>query len=149
MSEGYSRLIGIPLAVWERDGLIASLAKAGLLAEDVTTPGPLFWRFENEAMPVGFGGLELYGDQALLRSVVTLPPMRKRGIGRGIVAALEVEARIRACRALWLLTPGADFFAHLGYRRCERADMPKVLQETEQAAKLCPASAIAMTKRLD
>ena len=69
------RLQRAPLAVWEREGLKAALVKAGLPADDVGDPALLFWRFETfEDVPVGFGGLELHGDDALLHSVVTLPP---------------------------------------------------------------------------
>lgn len=143
------RLTSLPLAVWERDGLAAALKKAGLPTEDVSEPGPLFWRFENDDIPVGFGGLEIHGDQALLRSVVTLPPLRKRGIGRAIIAALETEARNRGCRAIWLLAPASDYFTRLGYRQRERSDAPKAIQATPQFGKLCPPSAIALLKRLD
>jgi N-acetylglutamate synthase-like GNAT family acetyltransferase len=142
--------VALPLAVWEREGLAASLIKAGLPAEDVTAPTPLFWRFEHEDGPVGFGGLEIHGDQALLRSVVTLPPVRNIGIGGAIVAALEMEARIRGCRDVWLLTDTAvDFFARLGYRKYERADVPEAMQETAQFTRFSPVSATAMMKRLD
>lgn len=148
MSEGHTPIVGIPIAEWERDGLIAALSRAGLPVEDVRLPGPLFWRFENNDVPVGFGGLEVHGDHALLRSIVTLPPVRKRGIGRAIVAALELEARIRACRTAWLLAPAADFFLRLGYRECERGDVPKAIQQTAQFTRLCPASALPMVKDL-
>ncbi len=101
---------------------------------------PLFWRFENDDVPVGFGGLEIFGDQALLRSVVTLPPVRNRGIGNAIVASLETEARIRGCRAVWLVTEKAvAFFAGLGYRACERSEAPKIAREAASFA--CPATA--------
>ena len=95
------RLQRSPLAVWEREGLKAALVKAGLPADDVGDPSVLFWRFETfEDVPVGFGGLELYGEDALLRSVVTLPPLRQIGMGRAIVSALEVEARANQCRTI-------------------------------------------------
>jgi N-acetylglutamate synthase-like GNAT family acetyltransferase len=142
--------VALPLAVWEREGLAAALIKAGLPAEDVTDPTALFWRFEHEDGPVGFGGLDIHGDQALLRSVVTLPPVRNRGIGTAIVALLELEARVRGCRDVWLLTDTAvNFFDRLGYRKFERADVPAALQKTAQFVRLCPASATAMMKRLD
>lgn len=144
------RLIALPLAVWERDGLSAALAKAGLPTDDLRAPGLLFWRFENEDVPVGFGGLEVHGDQALLRSVITLPPLRKRGFGRAMVAALETEARIRGCRAVWLLaTTAADFFAKLDYARCDHAEVPQVVLATRQFATADAASYTAMVKRLD
>ena len=56
------RLLALPLAAWERDGLKAALVKAGLPADHVGDPRLLFWRFEtHEDVPVGFGGLELHG----------------------------------------------------------------------------------------
>jgi N-acetylglutamate synthase-like GNAT family acetyltransferase len=128
--------------------LAAALAKEGLPADDLQSAHPLFWRFESDALPVGFGGLEIFGSQALLRSLVTLPPVRGRGIGGAMVAALEMEARIRGCRTVWLLThKAANFFARLGYRACERAEAPKPIREAAHFAR--PASASAMMKRLD
>ena len=63
----------------------------------------------------GFGGLEIHGADALLRSVVTLPQLRRIGMGTAIVSALEVEARARQCRAIYLLTASeAKFFGRLG-----------------------------------
>jgi N-acetylglutamate synthase-like GNAT family acetyltransferase len=143
------QVTGLPLSPWEREGLIAALAGAGLPTADVQAPGPLFWRFENDEGPLGFGGLEIHDDQALLRSVVTLPPLRRRGFGRAIVETLETEARVRDCNAVWLLAKETGFFARLGYRQCAREEMPKALRETALFTRLCPASTIAMTKRLD
>lgn len=141
--------VGLPLAVWEREGLVAALGKAGLPADDIETSGPLFWRFENDDTPVGFGGLEVFGDQALLRSVVTLPPVRGRGIGSAIVASLETEAFARSCRDIWATTDtAANFFTRLGYRACERTEAPKAIRATAQFARADAGSAICLTKRL-
>ena len=109
-------LVALPLAVWERDGLKAALTKAGLPADDIFTPGPQFWRFTtDDDVPAGFGGIEMYGADALMRSVVTLPPLRGRGVGQGIVRALEAEAVVMKCGAAWLLTTTArEFFGKLG-----------------------------------
>ena len=140
--------VGLPLAVWERDGLAAALGKAGLPADDLQADGPLFWRFEHDDVPVGFGGLEVLGDQALLRSVVSLPPVRGRGIGSGILASLETEARARGCRMIWLVTEHAvDFFAHRGYRKTERLAAPEPIQETGEFTRT--ANGAAMMKELD
>ena len=144
-------LNAIPLASWEREGVAAALRRAGLPADDVDAPGRLFWRFEGDDLtPVGFGGLEVHGDDALLRSVVTMPPLRRRGIARAIVAALEAEARIAGCGAIWLLTTSqAPLFDRLGYKACERADVPPSIRATQQFVALCPTSATVMTKPLD
>lgn len=143
------RPLAFPLAPWEREGLAAALAKAGLPANDVRETDRLFWRFEHNDVPAGFGGLEVHGKDALLRSVVTLPPMRRQGIGSAIVAALETEARIAGCRNVWLLTTSAPaFFEALGYTQRERAAVPEGIRGTQEFAALCPANATVMTKAL-
>ena len=150
MTAAPPRLSAIPLATWERDGVKAALTKAGLPAEDADSATLHFWRFEmDDLTPVGFGGLEIHGEHALLRSVVTLPPLRRRGIGRGIVKALEAEAQIAGCRAIWLMTTtAAELFGRLGYESCERTRVPAAIRQTQQFAVLCPASATVMTKSL-
>lgn len=147
---GPSRIISFPLAKGERDGLMAALKRAGLPMEDVKEADHLFWRFETaDNMPAGFGGLEIHGTDGLMRSVVTLPPVRGRGIGGAIVTAIETEAAIAGCRALWLLTESAvPFFRRLGYQECARAAVPEAIRMTPLFASLCPASATAMVKRL-
>ena len=144
------RLIATPLQPWERDGVAAALVKAGLPADDIGDPYVLLWRFETyEDVPVGFGGLEIHGDDALLRSVVTLPPMRHRGIARAMIAALEAEAQIAGCRTMWLLTTSAaQLFDRLGYAACERAGVPKAIRQTQQFTASCPVPATVMAKPL-
>jgi N-acetylglutamate synthase-like GNAT family acetyltransferase len=143
-------LIALPLAVWERDGLKAALTRAGLPADDIFAPGPQFWRFAtHDDVPAGFGGIEVHGTDALLRSVVTLPPLRRRGIARAIVAALEAEAIVMKCSAVWLLTATArQLFEKLGYVAVDRAQVPAAIRASTQYSSLCPDSATVMVKRL-
>lgn len=150
MALAASHLVAMPLAAWERDGLAAALQGAGLPIDDLAEPGRLFWRFETaDTAPVGFGGLEILREDALLRSVVTLPPLRHRGIGAAIVASIEEEARQHRCAALWLLTASAkSFFDRLGFAACDRAVVPDAVRNSRQFASLCPDSAIVMMKRL-
>lgn len=126
------------------------LAKARLPVDDVDEPGRLFWRFESsDLVPLGFGGLEIHGKDALLRSLLTLPPAQKRGVGRGMVAALEIEALAAGAQRMWLLTmDAAPFFARLGYAECARDKVPAAIKGTAQWQQLCPASAVSMYKRL-
>jgi N-acetylglutamate synthase-like GNAT family acetyltransferase len=144
------RLIATPLAAWEREGVKAALVKAALPADDVDDPRVLLWRFETlDAIPVGFGGLEIFGSDALLRSLVTLPPLRHTGMGAAMVAVLEIEARALKCRAIYLLT-GSDarFFARLGYAACAHDDVPAEVRASRQFAALCPPTATAMVKHI-
>jgi N-acetylglutamate synthase-like GNAT family acetyltransferase len=146
----HRRLLATPLAAWERDGLKAALVRAGLPADDVGDARLLFWRFETiEGTPVGFGGLEIHGSDALLRSLVTLPPLRQIGMGAAMVAVLEIEARALKCRAIYLLTTSdTKFFGRLGYAPCARSDVPPAIRGSRQFAALCPPSAAAMVKHI-
>lgn len=143
-------LVAIPLAAWEREGLSAALKKAGLPADDVAEPSRHFWRFSfADDIPAGFGGLEIHGADALMRSITTLPPLRGRGFGRAIVKALEAEAVMLKCRSVFLLTTSAQaFFEKLGYAAIDRATVPDSIRATTQFAALCPDSAAVMRKRL-
>ncbi len=144
------RLFARPLKLGERGALSKALVRARLPVEDLETPGPLFWRFETtDSIPTGFGGLEIHGEDALLRSLLILPPLRSRGLGTVVVAQLETEAALHGCRAVWLLTEAASgFFDRLGYARCDRAVVPQKIRQTSQFAALCPASADVLLKRL-
>ena len=144
------RLQATPLAAWERDGVGAALLGAGLSAEDIGDPNVLLWRFETyEDVPAGFGGLEIHGADALLRSVVTLPPLREVGIGAAIVAALEEQAQASNCRTIYLLTTSeAEFFGRLGYAPCARDEVPEGLRASRQFAALSPPTATVMVKRV-
>jgi N-acetylglutamate synthase-like GNAT family acetyltransferase len=147
---GALRLIATPLAPWERDGLRAALVKAGLPADDIADPRLYFWRFETyEDVPVGFGGLEIHDSDAVLRSIVTLPPLRQLGMGGAIVAKLEDEARVHKCRAIYLVTTSEeDFFAEQGYSPCKRSEVPKAVRGSGEFAALPASASVAMVKRL-
>jgi amino-acid N-acetyltransferase len=143
-------LIATPLAAWERDGIKTALAKARLPADDIHEERVLVWRFETiQAIPVGFGALEIFGSDALLRSLVTLPPLRQVGMGAAMVAMLETEARALKCRVIYLLTASdTRLFGRLGYAACARSDVPEAVRASRQFAALCPPSAVAMVKHI-
>jgi len=144
------RLRAVPLATFERDGLKVALRKAGLPCEDVEESGPLFWRFDaDDDMPAGFGGLELHGPDALLRSVVTLPPRRGAGFGRAIVVAIEQEARLRGCDTIYLLTQEPDYFTRSGYAALSRDAVPDAVRTSSQFHSQACAAAKAMVKELE
>jgi GNAT superfamily N-acetyltransferase len=142
-------LFALPLATWERDGLKAALARAGLPAGDVAHDGPLFWRFERDDMPVGFAGIEVHGTDALLRSLITLPPVRQQGIGGAMIDKMEVEARARGASAIYLLTRDyVTFFAKLGYTACGRDRLPPAIAAAGPFAEPSLADGTPMVKQV-
>jgi amino-acid N-acetyltransferase len=96
---------------------------------------------------VGVVGLEVYGQFALLRSLVVSSERRGCGLGRRLVGAVEDTARASGVTALYLLTTNAaEFFESFGFRRIDRAEAPVQIRATSQFEHLCPATAILMVK---
>jgi amino-acid N-acetyltransferase len=94
---------------------------------------------------VGGVALELYGEEALLRSLVVSPTERGAGLGERLTTAALELARARGARRVWLLTTTAErFFPRFGFRVVERSALPAVLGASAELRGACPASAVAM-----
>jgi N-acetylglutamate synthase-like GNAT family acetyltransferase len=131
------------------ESLRAALAGAGLPVDDLTDAGRSFYRFSRDGETVGFGGLELYGEAALLRSIVVLSDRQGFGFGHAITLGLLDEAHRKGAGVAYLLTESAaSFFQSLGFRSIARDEAPTAILTTRQAASLCPASAALMVRSL-
>jgi arsenate reductase len=130
--------------------LVAALKAVDLPTDDLADGGRSFFAFRSlSGRLVGFGGFELYGEEAFLRSLVVLPEARGTGVGKAIVARLARRAFDRGGRRLWLLTTtAAPFFEKIGFKRVDRADAPAAILATRQAQGLCPASAVVLTRAI-
>lgn len=129
--------------------LQSALKAAHLPTDDLTEAGRAFYQAEHQGQLVGFGGLELYGDCALLRSVVVVADQRGRGFGQTITRKLLDQAHRDGASAVYLLTDtAAPFFQSLGFTPIDRAAAPPTILQTRQAASLCPASAALMVAHL-
>lgn len=94
---------------------------------------------------VGVAGIEIYGEDGLLRSVAVAPEQRGTGQGALLVRnRLEWAAKHRL-RAVYLLTTTAvDFFARMAFSPVERDAVPEAVRASEEYARVCPASATVM-----
>jgi amino-acid N-acetyltransferase len=107
------------------------------------------FRFSESGRLVGLGGLEIYGNQALLRSIAVAKEFQDKKAGRFICNWLEKWAAENHLSELYLLTTTASgFFAHLDYRVIRRDIFPEPLKQTSQFSELCPASSVCMMKNL-
>ena len=125
----------------------AALGKAGLPFDDRAEPDVVLFAFAQDGVVVGYGGLELYGPDALLRSIVVAPDRRRAGFGRGIVEHLLRYATARGVSRIFLLTTDArTYFERCGFRVADRGEAPASIATTRQMAGLCPASATLMLR---
>jgi N-acetylglutamate synthase-like GNAT family acetyltransferase/3-methyladenine DNA glycosylase AlkD len=126
------------------------LAECGLPFEDFTT-----WHLQHTitlldaGQLIGMVGLEVFGDQALLRSLAVQPAYRGRGCATRLVNEIEAYAQEQRITTLFLLTTTAEgFFARRGYRRTDRQTVPVRIASTTEFQGLCPDSAVCMLKEL-
>lgn len=141
------------LQVHARPGLEAALRllqDARLPTEDLTEAHVEHFFFAGPAAhPTGLVGLEIFGDVALLRSLVVSEARRGRGDGQRLLEHAERQARFRGVRHVYLLTTTAEpFFAKRGYVRTPRDAAPAAIRATREFAGICPASSAFMAKPL-
>jgi amino-acid N-acetyltransferase len=98
---------------------------------------------------VGTAALELYADGALLRSVAVDPAQQGRQLGHQLTEAALLLAQTHGADTVFLLTTTAEkYFPKFGFEPITRADVPASVQASVEFQSACPASAVAMRKRL-
>ena len=75
-----------------------------------------FWVLENDGRVLGCAGIEIYGDAAVLRSVVVAPELRGSGSGDVLVRTALQYVRDHDAKRVYLFTMhAAPFFARYGF----------------------------------
>jgi N-acetylglutamate synthase-like GNAT family acetyltransferase len=93
--------------------------------------------------------MEVKGSDALFRSLVVAPAYRGLGLAKGLYEALIERARARGVERAYLLTTTIVSLAEAwGFRRIDRAQVPKSVQEASEFRGACCASAVPMWKDL-
>ena len=131
-------------------GAMALLASAQLPTEDLSDAHCEHFFFTGtRGSPTALVGLELFGDVALLRSLVVTQQARGAGAGSALVRHAETYAREHGVHTLYLLTTTAEtFFARRGYARTDRQSAPPAIRATREFAGICPASSAFMSRTL-
>ncbi len=126
------------------------LREAGLPTTDLPDVAPdgfLVARVDGRV--VGGVGVERYGADGLLRSLVVVPEARGRGLGGRLAAAAERWARSAGLRTLTLLTTtAAPFFETRGYVPLDWAEAPEGIRQSAEFQGVCPSSAACLGKLL-
>ncbi len=126
----------------------ALLEANGLPTADLT-PAIRLLGVRDDAGLEGIVGLEPHGAVGLLRSLAVRHDRRGSGLGSALVLEVERAAGADGLAALYLLTTTAEpFFAHRGYARIARDEVPPAIRSTSEFASVCPSSAAVMRKAL-
>ena len=131
----------------EFDSTFNLLKESKLDVSDLKQANIRLFRLEENGETIGVGGLEIFSDQALLRSIAIRKEFQGKGLGKELVEQIESAAKESGISALYLLTnTAADFFKSIGYQTIQRDDFAEQLKQTSQFSGLCPISAICMMK---
>jgi len=123
------------------------LRTAGLPLAGVSPTLAGFYVAEERGQVLGAVGLEVHGEDGLLRSAVVDAAARGTGIGLTLVHRVLSHARERGLGAVYLLTTTAEgYFPRFGFVRIAREDVPEPVQASVEFREACPASAAAMRK---
>ena len=129
-----------------KQAVITLLKENNLPVIDLDFGKYLFALLHNDTI-VGTGGLEFFGDCALLRSVSVKKDLHGKGLGKLIITELEKISGKKGINCLYLLTTTAkDFFIRVGYEEIERESVPLSIKNTSEFSSLCPSSATVMRK---
>ena len=105
------------------------LSAAGMLAAGVESPGGCYLiAYVGDAV-AGVVGIEARVDSALIRSLMVVDAMRRRGIGAALVSAARTAAHTRGARTVYAIAPDSDsarYFARFGFA-------PAALEEVLEA----------------
>lgn len=101
---------------------------------------------EAEGRIIGVEGIEVHGDDGLLRSAAVVSAWRGRGVGDALTRDRISWARRRGLRSLYLLTTTAgDYFLRFGFAPVDRDQAPDGVRKSREFADCCPTTALFMT----
>ena len=129
--------------------VLALLEGAGLPGAGVAEWLDGFRVAEAAGALVAAAGLELYGADALPRSVVVDPAWRGRGLASALTVELLGGARAAGIGRVYLLTDTAEgYFPRHGFRRIPREEASEAVRQSREFRELCPVSSSVMVTEL-
>ena len=129
-------------------GALDLLGRSELTEQDVAERwGHYFVVREDDGRVVGVAGLEIHGEDGLLRSVAVDPDYRGQGLAASLVEAAIERAKRVELRSVYLLTTTArDYFARRGFADCPREEAPVAIRESWEFRTGCPSTAAFMKR---
>jgi amino-acid N-acetyltransferase len=129
-------------------GALDLLGRSELTEQDVAEGwGHYFVVREDDGRVVAVAGLEIHGEDGLLRSVAVDPDYRGQGLAGSLIDAAMQRAKRVQLRSVYLLTTTArDYFAGRGFADCSREEAPPAIRESWEFRTGCPSTAAFMRR---
>jgi len=129
-------------------GALDLLGRSELTERDVSEGwGHYFVVREDDGRVVGVAGLELHGENGLLRSVAVDDDYRGQGLAAALIEAVFQRAARVGLRSVYLLTTTArDYFVRRGFADCSRDAAPPAIRDSWEFKSGCPKTAAFMNR---
>ncbi|MFA6087203.1 arsenic resistance N-acetyltransferase ArsN2 [Mucilaginibacter sp.] len=132
-----------------KDKIIELLAAEKLPIADLPETLDNFIVAIQDGTVIGVGGVEVFGNYGLLRSLAVQPEKRGLGIAGKLLARLDAMCKLKGLIELYLLTETAPaYFERKSYLKITREDVPTEVRVSSEFSHVCPVSAIVMKKTL-
>ncbi len=139
----------VPAQAEDLPALLAELSACGLPTAGIAAHLSTTLLARDGKRLVGSAALELYGTDALLRSVAVTPSLRGQGLGERLtLAALDLAHRKRVQQVYLLTETAQDYFPRFGFRSIERSAVSPTVHQSVEWTSACPVSAQAMVFEL-
>lgn len=125
------------------------LRSVGLPCDDLSLDRHILIGYYEDDRLIGTGALELFGENALLRSLAVKDALRGRMLGSRITDELIDLAQENNVSRIFLLTETARlFFKRKGFTDIDRKDVPGEVRGSSEFSGVCSDSAVCMVKVL-
>jgi len=127
------------------EGFRNLLQSSGLPHQDLDFQRHILMGYHDNDELVGTGALEIYGENALLRSLAVKIGARGLSLGSSIIKDLIRQGKKNNLKGIYLLTEtAASFFALKGFKEISRDLVPDDVRRSSEFSHVCPASATCM-----
>ncbi len=121
------------------------IASADLPTDDLDYEKQFLIGYYDNGSLMATGGLEVFGPDAILRSLTVKLGSRNKSLGSNIVDDLLSKAREKGVQTIYLLTETArDFFKKKGFSEINRDDAPKQVKASQEFSVICGKGATCM-----
>jgi amino-acid N-acetyltransferase len=136
-----------PASGGDLDGIKRLLVGSLLPSRDVGGASQRFIVASEGGRLIGCAGLQVAGQDGLVRSMAVHWTRRNAGLGSKLHRRLLFEAALAGVRTLYVVTTTAeDFFAGHGFRKVAADAVPAELQASEEFTAFVPGGSAVMTR---
>lgn len=121
------------------------IASADLPTEDLDFEKQILLGYYDHDSLMATGGLEVFGTDAILRSLTVKLGSRNKSLGSNIVDDLLSKAKEKGVASIYLLTENANgFFQKKGFVEVNRDDAPNSVKASQEFSTICGKGAVCM-----